>query len=1001
MHLFRPLADPADLPRPADDEAARIGIERWLDAARGREDAETAARCAAALENPGLRRFLEGVFGSSPYLTFCAEREPAFLLHLLAEGPDSTVAEVMEVTANMRGRLLDEPEVSRNLRIAKRRIALAVALADISGHWDLPRVTGALSDFAALAASCAAAHALRVAAGRGAFTLRHPEDPERESGYIVIGMGKLGARELNYSSDIDLIVLFDAEKVVGGDPDLLQSHFVRITKTLVRLLDERNADGYVFRTDLRLRPDPGSTPIAISVEAAELYYESVGQNWERLAMIKARPVAGDLEAGKAFVANLTPFVWRRSLDFATIQDVHAVKRQINAHKGGSSVAVAGHNVKLGRGGIREIEFFAQTQQLIYGGREPRLRACATEAALAALVAAGRTDAAVAGELVASYRHLRRLEHRLQMVNDEQTQTLPEDEAGLRRLARFMGYEDTEGLATDLVRTLRTVESRYAELFEDSPALTGMEDIPGNLVFTGSDPDPDTYRTLETMGFKNPAVVDGTVRGWHHARYRATSTRRACEILTEFMPRLLKALAATPEPDAAFLKFDEFLRGLPAGVQLFSMIRVNPQILDLLAEIMGAAPKLAEHLSHRPQVLESVLTPGFFEAPPSLESLMEEADKVLGQAGSFEDILDLSRRWAADRKFQVGVQSLKGMLPPRAAAEALSNIAEAALARLHPRIEADFAAAHGRFPGQGMAVVAMGKLGGREMTPASDLDLIFVYDTGGAETSDGARPLAPSQYFARLSQRLINAVTAQTAEGTLYEVDMRLRPSGKAGPIAVSLEAFGKYQREEAWTWEHMALTRARVISAPPELTDAIHAIIREVLTRPRDGDRLLRDVADMRRRMDAEHHTDFIWEVKHLRGGLVDVEFTAQYFQLRHATVHPDCLATNTRRALERLRDCGCLDPNAANRLIEALDLWQALQGLLRLTIPGHFERGREKDVPEALRDMLARLGNCPGFGALEDRIRTTALDVHRLFEELIEAPAAGLPPPPEEETTR
>ncbi|MEO5336590.1 MAG: bifunctional [glutamine synthetase] adenylyltransferase/[glutamine synthetase]-adenylyl-L-tyrosine phosphorylase [Magnetospirillum sp. WYHS-4] len=997
MDLFGHPVDLAGLPRPAEREAARIGIERWLEAAREDGDAGLADRAAATIANPRLRKLLEGVFGNSPYLTFCAERDPGSLLRVLGEGPDKVVGEVSGELDGLRRRAIEEAELSAALRRAKRRIALAVAFADIAGLWGLKRVTEALSDFAAQAASCAAAHALRVQAARGAFTLRHPDDPERDSGYILIGMGKLGARELNYSSDIDLIVLFDPEKVATDDPDALQGHFVRVTKTLVRLLDDRTEEGYVFRTDLRLRPDPGSTPIAISVLAAELYYESVGQNWERLAMIKARPVAGDLEAGQAFVAGLKPFVWRRSLDFATIQDVHAVKRQINAHKGGASIAVAGHNIKLGRGGIREIEFFAQTQQLIFGGREPRLRQTGTEKALMALAAEGRTSHEAAGEMISAYHYLRRLEHRLQMINDEQTQTLPETDEGLDRLAAFMGYDDRRALAQDLVGHLRKVEQRYAELFEDSPALSGMDDIPGNLVFTGSDPDPDTYRTLETMGYRHPAVVDATVRGWHHARYRATSTRKACEILTEFMPRLLKALAATPDADAAFLKFDEFLSRLPAGVQLFSMIRVNPHLLDLLAEIMGAAPKLAEHLAHRPQVLESVLAPGFFEPPPPVETLLEEMDRVLSQAISFEDLLDLARRWVADRKFQIGVQSLKGLIAPRAAALALSTVAEAALARLYPHVEGDFAKIHGRFPGRGMAILAMGKLGGREMTPASDLDLIFVYDTGGAEASDGLRPIAPSQYFARLSQRFINAITAQTAEGALYEVDMRLRPSGKAGPIAVSLEAFAKYQREEAWTWEHMALTRARAISAPPELGDAVKAIIREVLTRPREADRLLRDVADMRRRMDAEHHTDFIWEVKHLRGGLVDIEFLTQYLQLRHGQVQPEALSQNTHLALERLRDAGCLAPALAGTLLEALDLWQALQGLLRLTIPGYFVQGREKDVPEALRGMLARLGDCPDFGALENRIRQTSAKVHDIFKEMIENPAASLPPPKED----
>ncbi len=505
-------------------------------------------------------------------------------------------------------------------------------------------------------------------------------------------MGKLGSRELNYSSDIDLIVLYDPERFRTPNPDARAREAIRLTRGLVRLIADHTRDGYVFRTDLRLRPDPGATPIAVSVLAAEEYYETLGQNWERAALIKARPVAGDREAGLAFLRWLVPFIWRKNLDFAAIQDIHSIKRQINAHRGGSRIAIAGHNIKLGRGGIREIEFFAQTQQLIWGGRIPSVRASGTVDALAALARAGKIGGGVATDLTQAYRFLRRVEHRLQMIDDAQTHTLPQDPDRLAALAIFLGYADVATFKAELLATLRRVENYYAELFEDAPALALPGDVGGNLVFTGSEADPDTLRTLERLGFGNVQVVDAAVRGWHHGRCRAMRSTRARELLTELMPHLLKALAEKPDPDAAFLAFDRFLNGLPAGVQLFSMFYANPPLLGLVTDILGVAPALADHLARRPSVLESVLSaPDFFQPPPSLGDLVEELRLIMDQARHAEDLLDLSRRWANDRRFQVGVQSLKGLIDTTQATVAWTRVAEASLTCLLPRVEAEFAA----------------------------------------------------------------------------------------------------------------------------------------------------------------------------------------------------------------------------------------------------------------------------------------------------------------------
>jgi glutamate-ammonia-ligase adenylyltransferase len=551
--------------------------------------------------------------------------------------------------------------------------------------------------------SAACAHLLGAAASAGEIVLDDAADPEKGSGLVVLGMGKLGGCELNYSSDIDLIVLYDAERVryTGRDPP--GPFFVRLARDLVRMMEERTADGYVFRTDLNLRPDPGSTPLAISTLAAEVYYESAGQNWERAAMIKARPVAGDLAAGEDFLALLRPFVWRKNLDFAAIQDIHSIKRQINAHRGGAAIAVGGHNVKLGRGGIREIEFFAQTQQLIWGGRNAELRKRATCAALAALAAAELITDKATSDLARAYEFLRRLEHRLQMVEDRQTHVLPKDDAGIRHIALFMGYDDSPSFVSAYLAVLRTVEEHYAHLFEEAPALGG----PGNLVFTGSDDDPETMLTLRGMGYAEPSRVAEIVRAWHRGRFRAMRSARAREIMTELMPALLVAFAKTANPDAALLKFNEFLAALPAGVHLFSLLYQNPPLLELLAEVLGSAPRIADALARNPALLEGVLG-AEGAAPPADPSLLAASlETALGQARVFEDALDIVRRWNGDHVFRVGLAVLRNAIDAAAAGPGLAGVAATAIRALAPRVTDDFAKRHGRIPGRGMAIVGLG------------------------------------------------------------------------------------------------------------------------------------------------------------------------------------------------------------------------------------------------------------------------------------------------------
>ena len=979
--------DPQGFPRPADPDRAKLGMERLLETAGADSDNAAVRRLA---DDPTAKRLLSAVFGNSAYLTQSILRFPDIVASLLEDGPDATFDRIVETLHADCGAETSSEKLMPPLRQAKGRAALVIALADITGLWPVEKVTRALSDFADAALQLSARCLLKQLAADGAFELPPGDKPEAESGLVLLALGKLGAQELNYSSDIDLMILYEPEKIRCDDPAALPQAFVRLARMLLRVMDERTADGYVFRTDLRLRPDPGATPLAIPIAAAETYYESVGQNWERAAMIRARVAAGDLGVGEAFLQHLRPFVWRKHLDFAAIQDIHSIKRQITAYRGGAQIAINGHDIKLGRGGIREIEFFAQTQQLIWGGRYPTLRTQQVCETLQALADHGRVEASTAEQMADSYRYLRRLEHRLQMVDDHQTHALPKNDEQIDAIAAFMGYPDGEAFREDLVRHLSRVEAHYAELFEEAPDLGGE----GTLVFTGTENHPETVATLERKGFADGGSVSTMIRRWHHGRYRATRSVRSRELLTELMPRLLDAFAGRSDPNQALARFDAFLSGLPAGVQLFSLFYSNPVLLDLVAEIMGDAPRLAEWLSRNPRLLDHVLSLDFFQTPEDADAMRQDLQNALMEATDFQDVLEISRRWTNDRKFQTGVQILHGDTDGHAAGPILSATAETVIQALWPCVEAEFAGPggnHGQVPGGAMAVIAMGKLGGRELMPESDLDLVFVYDIPDeAEESDGGHRLQARVYFMRLSQRIVGAIEALTGEGRLYEVDTRLRPSGTKGPTASVLEGFTGYYEEAAWTWEHMALTRARAVAGDPTLMQRLDREIHKALVNPRDPDRLVVDVADMRARMAREHRGESRWDIKHRRGGLVDAEFIGQYLQLLHAAEHPAILSTNAVTALRNLADANLLERDTSEDIANALRLWHRVQTVLRLTTKDELD---DESASQGPRKALVRVTGAEDFSSLVVEMDETASRVRGHFEALIDEPAARARP--------
>ncbi|SHE60399.1 glutamate-ammonia-ligase adenylyltransferase [Kaistia soli DSM 19436] len=975
--LIRPLVAP---PQAAVRKAA------LRDIAEAVKNADCGETWSALTEiHDDLAPFMASVFAASPFLKDTAFRDVRRWLDILA-GPPAAHFNSIRARVSELWRSGEEAVVAAGLRKARAEVALLVGLADLGGVWSVEDVTRRLTDFADAAVSAAANFLLADAAASGAITLADPDIPCRDSGWIIIGMGKLGAAELNYSSDIDLIVLFDPDRARVADRDEMGTFFVRLTRRLVKLLQERTGDGYVFRTDLRLRPDPGSTPLAISTPAAFQYYESSGQNWERAAMIKAWPVGGDAVAGAAFLSELTPFVWRKYLDFAAIADIHSIKRQIHDHRGHESVAIAGHNIKLGRGGIREIEFFVQTQQLIAGGRDPDLRGRRTIDMLNVLAAKGWIEPQAATELARCYRLLRQVEHRLQMIADEQTHTLPDDDDALDTVARLSGFRTVKAFSAALRAAMETVRDHYIRLFETAPPLSASI---GSLVFTGDDEDPETVATLAELGYANPREVSRTVRGWHFGRYPAMRSSAARERLTEITPALLEALATSDNADAAFNAFDRLLARLPAGVQLFALLGSNPGLLNLIALVMGTAPRLADIVTARPHVLDALLDPAFFGRLPDRATIETRLDAMLVGATALEEVLDRVRIFGKEQAFLIGIRVIAGTVGARAAGFAYADLAELLLARLLEHVRAAFESVHGRMKKGRIALVAMGKLGGREMTAASDLDLMLLYDFDESEpASSGEKPLMGTQYFARLTQRLIAAISAPTAEGALYEVDFRLRPSGNAGPLATHIKAFTDYQAKSAWTWEHMALTRARPIAGDASLMAEASAVVADVLAGPRVAKKIAADVLDMRALLEAEKPAEGPWDLKQAPGGLIDIEFIAQYLQLAHGAAHPAILDTETETVLAAASRAGVLPPAEAEVLLPALRLLQRLTQILRLSVGGAFSAD---EVPKGLLTLLARASELPDFATLDAHLRATEADVRAAFVRII----GKVPPKP------
>jgi len=811
---------------------------------------------------PALRR----ARAHSPFLGHALERLPEFEA-LLSQGE----GEAALLKAKQAGSGIEDSGLA--LRRERLALALVLAIGDLAGGFGLDKVMRELSAFADRALHRAIEAAI----------LRRVPDAE-PAGFIGLALGKHGSGELNYSSDIDPILLYDAEALPRRERDEAPEAAQRYARDVVRLLSDVTAEGYVFRVDLRLRPASEVSPLAISLEAATGHYESSALTWERAAFIRARAASGDIARGEAFLDSIRSFVWRRSLDFGAIDEIRGLSARIRTRYSGPREPGTGFDLKQGRGGIREIEFFAQTHQLIHGGRDRSLRVRGTRGALDALAAAGHIAQETAHTLGEAYDTLRTIEHRLQMVNDRQTHTLPEGEA-LDGVARLHGMEDAERLLTLLHATCGPVARHFGELI--------AEDTPDGPVPLAT---PDQ---LDSFGFADPKTAAQRIAGWGDGRFRALRSEPAKAAFDAIRPQLFEALGRGPDPDHSLARFETLLEKLPSAINLFRLLEARPGLLQLLVDCLTLAAPLSDELARRPELLDTLIDRSAFDLPGSTEELAQMMQRT-ERGDDYEQALDRIRIITSEQRFTLGVQLIEAAQDPLDVAEALSRVAEAAVRVACAAAQEEFAERHGRFEDGELLVLGLGRLGGGALTHASDLDMIYLFTDGEESESDGARPLGRTLYFNRLAQRVSVALSVPTAQGALYEVDTRLRPQGVQGPLAVGLASFAHYQRENAWTWEHMALNRARVLVGSLEARQRVEAIAAEILDRQRDTAALRADVVKMRRDMAVHKPARGELDVKLLRGGLVDLEFLVHFLQLRDRTALTPDLSAAIAQLAER-----------------------------------------------------------------------------------------------------
>lgn len=851
----------------------------------------------------------------SPFLRGLIRSEPDLIEEMGTRGFEAALGAALA--------RLDLEAPAASLRRARAAVALTVALADLAGAWPLETVTAALTRFAD--------EALELAI-RTAFA----ERDDAPAGLVALALGKMGSGELNYSSDIDLIFLHDPDRLPRREGEDPTDAAVRIVRRVVALLSERTAEGYAFRVDLRLRPDPDSTPASLPLGAAEHYYQSEALAWERSAFIRARAAAGDIAMGRAFLAAIEPFIWRRSLDYSALAEIREVSHRIRDHFGEVEKLGPGFDLKRGRGGIREVEFHAQVHQMIFGGRDPALRSPATLDALAALARAGRIAEADAARLADAYRLFRTVEHRFQMLADQQTHAVPKLAADRRAVAGLMGVAGWKAVEALLAPRLRAVARLYDRLLETGERPRGPR-LP-------TDP-ADIERWATRHRLKDPALVAGLAEGWRAGRPRSLRAPEARAAFESVIPGLVLQVGGGRAGREGLLRLEQMIAALPSGVQFWRLLAAHPPLAKVLGRLLTGTPLLADALARRPSLIDVLLEP----APPLASAAEAEAElRAVARGLAGEPLLDRVRSWTAERRFLLGVQLLDGSCRPLAAARQLAFMAEAAVAVLAEAVTADFASRFGTVPGGRLVPLALGRLGGGELTAQSDLDLVFLF-TGDWQTPSAADPpMTASAWFNRLVPRIVAALTVPTAAGPLYEVDTRLRPSGADGPLAISLDSFRAYQLADADVWEQMALTRARPIACAPQDAAVARALIDSLVARPRDPGMVRAEALAMRRHMARHKPPAGPFDLKLMKGGLVDLEFVLGVRALTAGVAVPPDLA-----GAARLLAPGLEGP---------LELMMSVLVMLRLVQPHDAAASPDS----AAGAVIARACGKPGLAALK-----------------------------------
>ncbi|MBH5321278.1 bifunctional [glutamate--ammonia ligase]-adenylyl-L-tyrosine phosphorylase/[glutamate--ammonia-ligase] adenylyltransferase [Aurantiacibacter sediminis] len=868
----------------------------------------------------------------SPFLRRALERRPELGELLLQGTGDGALA-----AAKVSGVDLSDP--GEVLRYERLSLALVLGIGDLAGAFTLEQVMQELSDFADRALDTA----------MSAVITRRVPDADT-SGFIGLALGKQGAGELNYSSDIDPILLFDPARLAKRERDEAGEAAQRYARQLVEMLSQPTGEGYVLRVDLRLRPASEVTPLAVPVNGAISHYESSALAWERAAFIRARPAAGDIAAGEDFLEAIRPFVWRKSLDFTAIESIRRLTARIRSAYKGPSEPGPGFDVKKGRGGIREVEFYAQTHQLIYGGRNPALRCHGTRDALDALAAAEivtSEDARVLGE---SYDRLRVIEHRLQMIDDRQTHTLPTREEAIDNIAKLDGLSDGAALIAELREITEAVGARYDDLLgEDDPRPVAISV-------------PDAFRDHYDTRIKH---WKGTIRA-----LRSNEARKAFDAMSD---ELVQALADAPDPDRALARWETFLSRLPTAINLFRLFEERPGLLERVLRILTLAQPLADELARRPELLDVLFDASGGELPGDVASLARRMARA--EEDDYEVRLDRLRQIVGEERFALGAQMIECRHDPLDIAEGLCRVAEAAIQTGADAAIKEFCETHGEIEGAELVILGLGRLGGGALTHASDLDIVFLFKGDIGQESNGRRPLSSTLYFNRLATRVSAALSVPTAEGALYEVDTRLRPQGKQGPLAVSFDAFAKYQRESAWTWEHMALARARPLYGSRRAHDQLRSIIVDALCQDRDTEKLREDVLAMRADVLSNKPAQGPLDVKLLRGGLVDSEFLIHYLQLREGIALKPAL----EKAIGGLVEADLLPrEHVDNHLM-----------LTRFLVAGRLFVPDGSEPPAAARPVLAKACGHDSYSDLLQALRNARQNIaeqwHRHFDEKLE----------------